>query len=487
MAWAFSANVGSGISESSGTTVTASTTADVNPGEYLFVLYVGDNPGTIAGLNLTNSVRASGGSASNRWIKLIEHEIDPGAAAAGITTAVFLCRADVIIPSSTTITVTLSGARVAKAITLEKFTIGHGMTWRLMGGAGTTGTGTTNPTSGAVNPTTAPTTSRLWIGLCGREGDNDETITQDGTFTNLGSSGKFGTPNLATTSNASAVAGYRISSSDTTETYDPDIGTSRDWACSLIGLDEVPDSPWMGYVLGLSPVALWMFGELVASTSNIFADYAGQNPGTFQVVSTGSHTAAVAGPLVNDPYNVGHRFNATSATAGARGIVPHHSDMNFGNGPFTIMGWISMRTENVNTAGIYKQAAWTLYRAASSDKWGQYRAGTGVCIEETGTTGVDSTYHFLVTTRGASGASPALYKDGVSVGGSVTAQTLIDSSNNLRFSSFESDDGFSTHDYGPCAIWNRVLTADEQLAIYNRSVGTSWRPYRNPMPPLIAQ
>lgn len=95
-----------------------------------------------------------------------------------------------------------------------------------------TGTGTTVSVANA----SMPSDSKALIGLVAIAGPNGDTFTQDVDYANNTS---FGTTGGVAATEASGRFGTRITAL-TADTYAPTLGTSRDWAALLIGIQETP-------------------------------------------------------------------------------------------------------------------------------------------------------------------------------------------------------------------------------------------------------
>lgn len=479
--WTLTAHRGKAKSEASGATVSVAPTGNLAEGSIAVALFVGDNLAT-GGVGVTHHAVISDNSGSgNRWIKLGEIA-NSDVAGAAVLIAAFYCKV-ISLTTAHTVTVTMSSAVTAKGITLEEFAIPPGYEVFVAGGNGTQQDASAAPVV-ALNVGAGPSVSRVWIALAGREGDSDETFTQDTTFTNLASNGKFGTDTLTAEANVSAGAGYEVTSTDTTRTYNPTFGTARDLASGLWALDARLPSRYAGYVLSLSPRVYYRLGELAGT---FCIDYAGQNPGVYLLLG-GSHTYNTTSLLPDESNDGAHLLTRATSTSGPYIHIPHHTDLNLGDGPMSWVAWLQYgATRDVTQPLIDKgtNAYMALYWDFTTKKFGFYQSQVGLMVAETGTTD-DADVHMLATSM-AAGTNQKIYKDGVDVSGSVTDRTLVNTTDTLLINNEVSGFQGNTVTWDEVAGWPVELIPDQVLALYNIGKGTYQRPYRNPMPPLIAQ
>jgi hypothetical protein len=219
--WAFVANRGTAQNKTSGGTLNLTPTATLAAGRVAIVRASSDNDSTATSSGQTTRHSVSD-SAGNTWVKIREHTFSAGAAADGVTHSLWYSVLTTQLTTSSTVTLTLGSNVTAKAMALAEFSVPSGNTVSLAGQNGAQGTGTNNVT---VTVSSLASKQYLFLGSVGTEGPDGDTFTQDSDYQNLAS---IGTTGGGATSNVSLRGGYRIATL-TGDTYNPTLGTSRDW------------------------------------------------------------------------------------------------------------------------------------------------------------------------------------------------------------------------------------------------------------------
>ena len=225
------ANRGVGGNNTSATTVTGSTNANLSAGSLVIFAVYYDNSGS-QGSDPFSSITDSIG---NTWTSQIRTLNDPGAASAGAVGAIFTTNQDVgTIQSGTTITLTFTTATVAKAWTLTEVTAASGYKASVTNVTGVTySTATPTLTSGTI------TVGELLFGMAGGEG-NSTTRTGDNDTTNGNWSTAQQTAYGSTTTAQQIISQYKIqTTTDSTQTYNPTFTTTHDGCLNLMTVDEV--------------------------------------------------------------------------------------------------------------------------------------------------------------------------------------------------------------------------------------------------------
>lgn len=236
MAWTFQIHRGSANNKTSGTTISVSPSGTMVVDRIAIVRCVSDNPDDASSGN-TNFHSVSD-SKGNTWTKIREETINPaGAAGSGATVSTFISKITTEILTTDNVTLTITIATTAKAIGIDEWSLAAGKTFSIVGINGAGGAGTTP----SVALSGLPSTVYLFLGSVGVEGPIGDGFTQDADY---GSTSDFGTTGGAAVTNVTDRLGRRIATL-TGDTYNPTLGTSRDWAATLSALQEV-DPPGEG-------------------------------------------------------------------------------------------------------------------------------------------------------------------------------------------------------------------------------------------------
>lgn len=211
-------------------------------------------------------------------------------------------------------------------------------------------------------------------------------------------------------------------------------------------------------VRGDRPSAYWRFGETSGTNAN---DEIGTNDGTY----TGTFALSQTGALIGDP----------NTAADGYILAPDATDMDLGDGPFTIEGWFK-RAGSIGAAGC-------LYSKNSGVQLGNpvlyletdntitvYKAGSGTIGKSTATVTDTTTWHHLVYTK--SGAANVIYLDGVDVTGTITNFTTTNNTAQVAIGA-DSEGTANLFDgaVDEWAIYKSVLTPARVLAHFQAGVG----------------
>lgn len=222
-------DIGNAANTTSAASVAVTTTAAVAVGETIFVRIACDNStASPAGDPPTLGVSDSAG---NVYTQQAISNADPGAAAAGITSALFTAPCTVALGVGGTITVSFSPNTTAKAVQCEKWTTLNNNALVLSSAALTGSTPGTAPTGSG----TPDHKSQLVYVLVGTEGPTGDTFTGDADTTN----GSWVTLTKAVTAHATAASNactqgqYKVVTDAGAQSWAATI-TSRDWAGSIL-------------------------------------------------------------------------------------------------------------------------------------------------------------------------------------------------------------------------------------------------------------
>jgi hypothetical protein len=227
MAWTHVREAGTAVANnvSSTTLVFTVGASGCQVGDTLVAIISSDNSGT-NGAAPTLSVSDTGG---NSWSVRNVSLRDPGLVNEGVCTWTADCLVTTALVSGNTITATFNPAVVAKSMSIREFAGGAQTTVaadRLAGQNGTNGSSAA-PTA-SLNP--AVLTDYLMIGAVGVECGTADTFTQDTDTTN-GTWVSYTRVGAGLTTSGNTVAGaYKIVTANGGQTYNPTLGTIRDWA-----------------------------------------------------------------------------------------------------------------------------------------------------------------------------------------------------------------------------------------------------------------
>ncbi len=226
--WTYVANRGTATEKTSDTSISVNPSATLDVGDIIFVFCVADN--VSAGPD-TNHHTVSD-SQSNPWTKIGETSpnLGPGS---GVTVSLWVSKLTTQLATTDTITLTVSSAVTAKAISVEEFTVAAGKTYSLVGADQNEGSGT-GPTAAVSGLSSA---EYLLIGMPGWEGTTADVSTFDADYTTFGTTGTSGG---GATSNVAMWPGRRVATL-TSDTFAVTLGAARDWADVLGAIQEVDE------------------------------------------------------------------------------------------------------------------------------------------------------------------------------------------------------------------------------------------------------
>jgi hypothetical protein len=231
--WTFVAHRGSANNKTAGTSISMNPNANLAVGRVIVVRCVSNNPPGASGETNYHTVSSI---PSNAWTKIREQTRSPGGTGNdGVTASLWICQITSQITTSDTITLTISRSRTAKAIGADEFSIGTGNSISVVGDNAAVG----NNRFPSVNLSGLTSAEYLWLGHIGIEGPNSDGFTQDADYANNTS---FGTMGSGAASNVASRFGSRVHTG-TSDTYNPTLGTSRDWVAILGAVQEIANVP----------------------------------------------------------------------------------------------------------------------------------------------------------------------------------------------------------------------------------------------------
>lgn len=219
----FIGEIGGNTSNTSGTTLAITTTRDVEVGDFILIGVAADNSGTSgAARTVTCADNSAQPGTANSYSSTQINRTAASAANDGSTGTILRSNVTRKVPAGSTITITFSGAVVAKAASAACFRNAFGPNI-----SSVTATGATTSTSVAPIPTAA---GQLVFCVTAVEGGTADTFTEDadtlnGSWVSLTRRGA-GT----TTSGQTVNCAFKIVNASGTQTYNPTLGTARDWA-----------------------------------------------------------------------------------------------------------------------------------------------------------------------------------------------------------------------------------------------------------------
>jgi hypothetical protein len=172
------------------------------------------------------------------------------------------------------------------------------------------------------------------------------------------------------------------------------------------------------------------------------------NDGTF----SGGTTLHTAGGIAGDD-DSSARFDGSTGTL----TVPDSNSLDLGDGPLTLEAWIK-RGSTADSSILEKNTSYELW--ITGNRLALRKAGVADVVQSTTTITDTTTWHHVVATK--NGATSKLYIDGADVTGTITNQTLVDSTTVLTISGNPIFNGFLDE----VAIYNTVLTPAQVLAHY---------------------
>jgi Concanavalin A-like lectin/glucanases superfamily len=168
---------------------------------------------------------------------------------------------------------------------------------------------------------------------------------------------------------------------------------------------------YVAEVLSDAPVGYWRLGELFGTVA------ANEISAGSDGMYAGQCTLGATGALAHDT-NTGVFLNGTSALVS----VPADAALEVGDGPLTVELWLKRARTNREEIVLSKGAGGYEIAIAKNGFVELRRSGAGRIAVSTVKISDTSSWHYLVITK--SGASVAIYLDGVDVTGRVTPSAL---------------------------------------------------------------
>ena len=219
-------SIGTTSNKTAATTVDLTTTAAVPAGALIVVCIALDN-GWISGGILLDSITDT---ASNSYAEAVKREIG-GASGDGVASAIWYSKNSAALASGSTITVDWYTSNNPTVKSISAFYCEGIDTTDPLHEIGTAiGTSSTPSVSTAAATTQADV---LTIGIVGTEGSSGDTFTQDASPAYGDVPVRVGTSGASATSNITLAGGHFIETATGVKTYNPTLGTSRDWAAVI--------------------------------------------------------------------------------------------------------------------------------------------------------------------------------------------------------------------------------------------------------------
>lgn len=218
-----------GQEKANNTTVTLNPTTNPAADSIVVVVCSTDNPdNTGPGEKTFHTITDDQGSS---WTRLMEYQA-AGNGNASVITSVWASKLTATITGN--ITCTLLSNRNAKVIIMSEYTVAASKTFSNAGAARTSGTGS----SPSILLSGLPSAAYNWIGVVGVEGPAGDSFTEDSDYTQRN---RTGTTGGGAASNQTANSANRLLTA-TSDTYNPVLGSSRDFVIILVALEEVDEA-----------------------------------------------------------------------------------------------------------------------------------------------------------------------------------------------------------------------------------------------------
>lgn len=218
--------IGSTANGTPGTTTVVTAVQACPAGEVMVAGIACDNAGTSGAAPVVTIADSKG----NVWTQAGSILNDPGLVNEGVVTYLWTCKPTNAIAVSDTITVTWSVSVTAKVVQVIRL---HGL--RLVPIAVMTNTGTS--TAPTVGPITPELVGQLVIGMVGVEGPTADAFTADADTTGGSWVAFFRTGTGAADTGITLNWSSKVLSSAVAQTFNPTLGTSRDWAALAVVMD----------------------------------------------------------------------------------------------------------------------------------------------------------------------------------------------------------------------------------------------------------
>ncbi len=219
-------SIGTTQNKTAGTTTVLTTTAAVPAGALIGIWYSVDGDGA----NANGEIESVTDSAGNTYV--VGEAVSQGTTNAGVAGGIYYAKNATSLASGSTITLNWTGASSPAAKSVSAFYVEGIDTTSPLDVIGTaTGTSTTPSVSTSATTTQADV---LTIGIVAREGPSGDTFTQDASPAYATPPVIVGTSGGGATSNVTLAGGRFIESATGVKTYNPTLGTSRDWAAVIV-------------------------------------------------------------------------------------------------------------------------------------------------------------------------------------------------------------------------------------------------------------
>ena len=225
---------------------------------------------------------------------------------------------------------------------------------------------------------------------------------------------------------------------------------------SQSAVDSTVGAGYRDAVLGDGPVGYWRLGEASGTSA---ADETGANPGSYN----GGVTLGVAGALQGDP-NTAVRLNGSSGYVN----VPNSASLQFGD-TFSYEAWVKRATLGTDQRLFSKgQNGALLQLAGANNKLRFAKSGASDIAYSTKAITDTTTWHYVVVTK--NGASVHIYLDGTDVTGTVTNQTIQNTTNPLNIGRDVYNAQYVNGSLDDAAVYNKALTSAQVKAHYDKAV-----------------
>jgi uncharacterized repeat protein (TIGR01451 family) len=215
------------------------------------------------------------------------------------------------------------------------------------------------------------------------------------------------------------------------------------------------------------------------STAQV-TDSAGMHLDNFRITGLGT-TAADSrganngvftnGPVLNEPGPLAGSGDRAARLDGVNDYVtvPDATSLDLGDGPLSLEAWVKRTTASSAGISIFQKGASAMQFGLYLDN--TFLAKDNIATVVSSTTTVTGTgWHHIVATK--SGASAKLYIDGVDRTGTVTNQTLVDTTAALILGAKNGTSEFLAATIDEFAVYNSVLGLPTVLDHYRAGTGT---------------
>ncbi|MGI9099881.1 MAG: LamG-like jellyroll fold domain-containing protein [Solirubrobacteraceae bacterium] len=181
----------------------------------------------------------------------------------------------------------------------------------------------------------------------------------------------------------------------------------------------------------------------------------------------------VSSPFLNEPGALAGDSNRATRLDGVSDYVtvPDAASLDLANGAVTLEAWVKRSNAAVTSMCLIDKGVGAIQFCLDNNNTVLLRNNVAYISRST-TTVTDTSWHHLVATKTASAA--ALYIDGVSVTGTVTNQTLVNTTTALLFGVVNpwSSGGYLAGTIDEFALYNAALSAATVLDHYKAGAGT---------------